>query len=635
MSVRLYSALLRHVQNVALADRTRVSTGPNHAYQGNPAGKRSTAARVRRALIAAAVFAAIVFFPALARAQSDQQLDWQHYGNDLGNTRFQHADQINPSNVAKLQVAWVFHTGVLDKEASLEVSPIVVGSTMYVTSGHDDVFALDASTGAKKWEYHPISEMPPLDQLSICCGRANRGAAYGDGKVFLGRLDDVLVALDATTGAVAWKATVVDWHDRYSITMAPQFVNNLVIVGVSGGEFKVRGQAVAYDAATGKEVWRFFTTEPTTWAGNSWETGGASVWQTPSVDPDLGLLYLNTGNAAPDVSGENRAGMNLYSASIVALEVATGRLRWYFQEVHHDLWDYDAAQPTILFSFTRSGQSLPALGHCGKNGNYYILDRRTGVPIFPVTEVPVPTTPNWQHPWPTQPVSSVEPLAPLAVILPTPPTITVAPHYTPPREEEILIQPGDDGVCEFPPGAFSPRTKFVYYGARYEPTLFSSFPGNTSFLGSTFEEKVPGVTERDFGIFGATDTVTGKVVWKINVPQPAKSGLLVAGDLVFFGEGNGRFHAADASTGAVLWTFMGQGVPKAGGAQGAPVAYVEDGREFIVNAFGGNRADREEFPPNPVGDAIIAFSLPSNDSQGGRIVRTHSHTMPAPSPDRE
>jgi outer membrane protein assembly factor BamB len=143
------------------------------------------------------------------------------------------------------------------------------------------------------------------------------------------------------------------------------------------------------------------------------------------------------------------------------------------------------------------------------------------------------------------------------------------------------------------------------------------------------------VTERDFGIFGATDTVTGKVVWKINVPQPAKSGLLVAGDLVFFGEGNGRFHAADASTGAVLWTFMGQGVPKAGGAQGAPVAYVEDGREFIVNAFGGNRADREEFPPNPVGDAIIAFSLPSNDSQGGRIVRTHSHTMPAPSPDRE
>jgi len=208
-------------------------------------------------LPAAAVFVAIAFFPAPARAQSEQQLGWQHYGNDLSNMRFQNVDQINPSNVASLQVVWV-----------------------------------------------------------------------------------------------------------------------------SGGEFKVRGQAVAYDAATGKEVWRFFTREATTWAGTSWKTGGASVWQTPSVDPDLGLLYINTGNAAPDVSCENRAGTNLYSASIVALELATGTVRWYFQEVHHDLWDDDAAQPTILFSLARNGQTFPALGHCGKNGNYYILDRRV-YPSFP------------------------------------------------------------------------------------------------------------------------------------------------------------------------------------------------------------------------------------------------------------
>lgn len=565
------------------------------------------------ALLAAALLFIVVLHPALIRADSDDQRDWRHYGNDLGNMRFQDADQINPHNVHKLGVAWVFHTGVLDDEASLEVSPLVVGDTMYVTSGHDDVFALHASTGEKRWEYHPLSEMPPLSQLSICCGRANRGVAFGDDKIFVGRLDDVLVALDAATGAVAWKTTVVDWHDRYAITMAPQFVNNLVLVGVSGGEFKVRGQLVAYDAATGHEVWRFFTTEPGTWAGDSWKTGGATVWQTPAVDPALGLAYINTGNAAPDVSGENRAGMNLYSASIVAVDIATGKPRWFFQEVHHDLWDYDAAQATMLFPVMKQGQVIPALGQCGKNGSYYILDRRTGAPVFPVTEVPVPTTPDWQHPWPTQPVSSVEPLVRLGIIFTPPSGVTPAPEYTPPRQDDVLIQPGDDGVCEFPPAAFSPRTKYVYYGGRYEPTLFSSFPGNSSFLGSTFEEEVPGVTEHDFGVFGATDTTTGKVVWRVRVPQPAKSGLLVAGDLVFFGEGNGRFHAADARTGRVLWTFHPERVREAGGAQAAPIAFVDNGREFIVNAFGGNRADRDAFGPNPVGDAIVAFSLPGKD----------------------
>jgi outer membrane protein assembly factor BamB len=175
------------------------------------------------------------------------------------------------------------------------------------------------------------------------------------------------------------------------------------------------------------------------------------------------------------------------------------------------------------------------------------------------------------------------------------------------------MQPGDDGVCEFPPAAFSPRTGFVYYGGRYEPTSFHSFPGNTApdskglFLGSTFEEKIPGV--RHFGVFGATDTASGRVVWRVQVPQPAKSGLLVAGDLVFFGEGNGLFHAADARSGIVLFTFNGTSVPNGGGAQAAPVAYVCNGTEFIVNAFGGNVADRPAFGPNPVGDAVVAFAL--------------------------
>lgn len=545
---------------------------------------------------------------AAGTAQSD--LDWPYYGNDLANTRYQNVDQVKPSNVAGLAPAWVFHTGVLDSEASLEVSPIVVNGTMYVTSGHDDVFALDAATGASKWAYHPAQEMPPFDDLSICCGRANRGVAVANGKVFVGRLDGVLVALDASTGAVAWKATVVDFRDRYTITMAPQFVHGLVIVGVSGGEYKVRGQVVAYHAATGAEAWRFFTTEPDSWAGNSYLTGGATVWQTPSVDERLGLVYVSTGNAAPDVSGENRAGTNLYASSIVALDVRTGTVAWHFQEVHHDLWDYDATQPTVLFDYSSRGQLYRALGHCGKNGNYYILDRTNGRPIQPVTEMPVPTMPAWQNPWPTQPVSSVEPLTPLTLLFKPPSTVKPAPQYTPPDSEEVLISPGDDGGCEWNPAAFSPRTKFVYYGTRYEPALYSSFPGNPSFIGSTFEEDVPGVSEKDFGLFGATDVRTGRVVWKIRVDKPTKSGLLVAGDLVFFGEGNSRFHAVDARTGAMLWTYDGLGQPRTGGANAAPVAYVTGGREFIANAFGGNAADAEELPPNKLGDAIIAFALP-------------------------
>jgi PQQ-dependent dehydrogenase (methanol/ethanol family) len=574
---------------------------------------RGIRGKIALSLIITAGFMLTVWQTSKSAALAPLQLDWRYHGNDLANTRYQNVDQINPSNVAQLQPAWIFHTGLFELKASLEVSPIVVNGTMYITSGFDDVFALDAASGAQKWASHPLAEMPPLEQLSICCGAANRGVAFGNDKVFIGRLDDVLVALNANTGAVVWKATVVDWHDRYTITMAPQFINGLVIVGVAGGEFKVRGQVVAYNANTGTEVWRFFTTEPTTWAGTSYLTGGASVWETPAADTDLGLLYISTGNAAPDVSGERRAGTNLYATSIVALRISTGTVAWHFQEVHHDLWDYDSIQPPVLFDFIKGGQNQRAIGHCGKNGNYYILDRANGQPIHSVLETPVPITPAWQHPWPTQPVSSVEPLTPLTILFDVPFNIRTAPQYTPPSDKEVLISPGDDGGCEWPPAAFSPRTNFVYYGTRYEPALFSSFPGNESFIGSAFEEAVEGVTPKDFGLFGATDVVSGKVVWRIQVPQPTKSGLLVAGDLVFFGESNGRFDAVDARTGAALWTFNGSTVPKAGGANAAPVAYVVGGREFIVNAFGGNVADAKHFPPYAgPGDAVIAFSLPNS-----------------------
>ncbi len=285
-----------------------------------------------------------------------QDLGWRYYGNDLGNTRFQDVGQINPSNVASLRPAWIFHTGVLDPATSFEGSPIIVNGIMYISTGHDDVFALSAATGAMKWAYHPEADMPPLSQLSICCGEDSRGVAYGDGLIFLARLDARLVALNAHTGAVAWQATVANWQDRYSMTMAPQFAGGEVVVGLSGADYETRDAVVAYDALTGRRLWTFYTTAPgPTWQGTSWQTGGGAVWDNPAVDPRLGVVYVSTGNAAPDLYGGNRAGQNLYTSSLVALDLRTGRVRWYFQEVHHDLWDYDSAQAPMLFDVPSGG----------------------------------------------------------------------------------------------------------------------------------------------------------------------------------------------------------------------------------------------------------------------------------------
>ena len=493
--------------------------------------------------------------------------------------------------------------------------------------------------------------------------------AYGDGKVFVGRFDNSVVALDAATGNLVWQTPVADWHNRVSINSAAQFVRDeagdrdLVIVSLSGGEFEIRGKVFALNAKTGKIAWTFSTTLPASYAGDSSKTGGAAVWNPPAIDPKRRLVYISTGNAAPDILGENRNGDNLYATSIVALNLHTGTdVAWAFQEVHHDIWDYDSAQPAVLFPLEKDGKHFQALGHCSKNGQYYILDRITGKPIFGVTERSVPSGPTFQNAAATQPYSDVEPLTPISfdqladIEMPEVDTISAAfssflapgqsqvalsAQYTSPDETLRLIMPGDNGGCEWNPAAYSPRTKFVYYGARHDPDVFKTHSGNTDVipepvngdlhLGSTFINHVPGA--RPFGIYGATDTRTGKVVWKIRIAQPAKSGVLVAGDLVFFGEGNGKFRAVDARTGDILFTYDGPADSKQhdiGGAQANPVAYVAGGREFIVNAFGGNVPDRSitsdgnclgiepgqtqrdlSTCANPVGDAFVAFALPN------------------------
>jgi quinohemoprotein ethanol dehydrogenase len=581
-----------------------------------------------RSVATATVAIALVLLAAAATDRRWVQLlaqeadaDWPRYGNDPGNMRYQNIDLVNRSNVQQLVPIWIFHTGLFDDRSSFEVTPLVVNGVMYITTGHDDVYALNAATGDELWASHPISEMPPLETLSICCGRDNRGVAYADGKVFIGRLDAVLVALDATTGQVVWKRTVADFRQNFTMTMAPQVADGRVIVGLSGGEFEVRGRVLAFDADNGQPAWTFFTVPPDgpsapTWTGSSWKHGGGPVWTTPAVDPELGLVYITTGNASPDLNGIHRAGDNLYTASIVALDVKTGQHRWHFQEVHHDIWDYDGPQPPILFTLSRGGQQVPALSHCQKSGEHFILDRRNGTPLYEVTETPVPTEPAWQHPSPTQPVSAVERLTPIELDE-VPPGLTAAPRFTPAQETPLLIQPGVEAGCEWPSAAYSPRTGYVYYGARYEPNIFQTTPNNTEGFGSSVDATIPGVKPR--GVFGAVDTVTGRVAWKTDIPQPARSGVAVAGDLVFFGQDDGTFSAYDAQTGAVLWTFAGTSIPDGGGANAGPIAYVLDGKQYIANAFGGNSGERRRLV-SPLGDALIVFGLADASSPAPHVV---------------
>jgi quinohemoprotein ethanol dehydrogenase len=624
-------------------------------------GQRPAARSIVLIVAAAALCFGVALYFGASRTSAEREHanhDWPNHGKDLANTRFQNLDQINASNVNKLQVAWVFHTGVLDPLSELEASPIEVDGRLYITDGHDDVFALDAATGKMLWKFDGFNDEAQLAKFFLCCGRNNHGVAYGNGTVFVGRFDDSVVALNAKTGKVAWQSTVADFHDRVAINSAPQFVEaggrELVVISLSGGEFEIRGQVFALDAKTGKTVWRFSTTQPTSFAGQSFLTGGGAVWNPPAIDSDLGLVYLSVGNAAPDIQGENRGGDNLYSASVVAVDLFTGNPVWHFQEVHHDIWDYDSAQPAVLFPIEKGGKHFRALGHCAKTGQYFILDRRTGDPIFAVTEKPVPASgagAAFQIAAPTQPYSAVEPMTPLrfdqltaeeqpdtaaitaaftSFLAPGQTEVVLSPQYTPPDETLRLIMPGDNGGCEWNPAAYSPRTKYVYYGARHDPDVFKTQAGNDSLipqavngdlhLGSTFINHVPGA--KPFGLYGATDTRTGKVVWKIQVPQPAKSGVLVAGDVVFFGEGNGKFDAVDARTGDKLFAFDAPAnIKNAGGAAAGPIAYLADGREFIVNAFGGNVPDRSitangnclgggHTCDNPVGDAFIAFALP-------------------------
>ena len=501
----------------------------------------------------------------MKNAPSDGK-DWLIDGRTYDNARYSPLTQVDTTNVTSLVPVALVQTGMT---ASFETTPIVVDGVMYLTtptvSNQMKVMAVNAATGRRIWE-----STYNLGAFQICCGPVNRGPAVAYGMVYVVTLDDKLLAFDATTGQQRWSAQVADPSVGYSETLAPVAYNGTVIVGSAGGEWALRGFVAAYDAHTGKQRWRWWSTDPSTYSGTSWQRGGAMVWTTPAIDAQRGLLVFSTGNPNPDLDGANRKGDNRWSDSIVALDANTGKFKWGYQEVKHDVWDYDAVSPVVLFDVTVNGKTVPAAGEAGKVGWFYIVNRETGK-LIRRSDPYVRMTPNM---------------------------------FTSPTKKGVVMLPGANGGAEWSPAAYSPQTHYAYVLGMDQLMRFTTLAAPESNavghikLGSAFTNIEPhGVQD---GRFVAIDTETGKIAWTAMTPQPLIGGALAtAGGLAFMGEGNGNFDAFDAKTGKRLWTYnLGAGV------NAPPISYEVGGQQYIAVAAGGNF--QLSFP---YGDTVAIFRL--------------------------
>lgn len=572
-------------------------------------------ARGRLQICASIVFAVLLISaPAAGAVPADQAAppageaagtNWAAYGGNLFNQRYSSLDQINTSNVANLKGAWTYHTGGNSSATSFESSPVVVDGTMYLTGPQSQVYALDATNGAEKWRYVP--EYSGLAALPLCCGQVNRGVGFGAGKVFVGQLDAKLTALDASTGQVVWSVQDDDPRAGYSQTMAPLYWNGMVFIGVSGAEYEIRGHVTAYDANSGQQMWRFFTIPAPgefgsdTWPSGTdmWKFGGGSVWQSPALDPDLGMLYVTVGNPSPDLDGSQRAGDNLFTESIVALDARTGARKWHFQEIHHDIWDYDVTSPNVLFDVQMNGKSVKALGEAGKTGWVYLLDRESGTPLVGIDERLVPQI-GEQNTAATQPYPAGDPFVPQACTadIGNYPTAGI---FTPFKTDPILMCPGANGGSEWSASSYSQQTGLMYVCGIHQPQIWTGKPDliaqGTLRLGSAFVTPPGGQTS---GTFTAIDVKTNRKAWQVQTDQMCIGGsLATAGGLVFAGEGNGNFDAYDAKSGQRLWQFQ-----TGAGANAPAVTYQVNGQQYVAVAAGGN------FQLNfPRGDTLWVFSL--------------------------
>jgi len=461
--------------------------------------------------------------------------DWVTNGGNMTNQRYSTLKQIDTTNVKQLKGAWMTRLkgSGLGGKYSLEATPLVKDGIMYMVTGNDDVFALNAKTGEILWEH-----WSQIGQTisTVCCGWLNRGLAMGEGRLFLGQLDANMVALDIKTGKEVWRTPVEDWHNGYGITNAPLYYDGIVYSGITGGEFGIRGRLTALDAKTGKILWRAYTLpaagEP---GGDSWPAG-------------------------TDYDGSMREGDNLFCASVLAVNAKTGAYAWHFQEVHHDIWDYDAASPVVLFDTVINGQPRKGIAQAGRTGWVYILDRANGKPLIGIEERPVPQEPR-QKTAKTQPYPIGDAIVPqCAEPMPAAGYEKAGCIFEAFWEEPVLIQPSGIGGTNWSPMSYNPETGSFYVPGTIRTSAFGRVPSQYSVgVRYTNGTQAAPIDSPMGGTFTAIGGNTNKIVWQHKTPYRLGGGggsTTTASGLVFRGEPDGNFLALNAKNGEELWRFQ-------------------------------------------------------------------------------
>jgi PQQ-dependent dehydrogenase (methanol/ethanol family) len=530
--------------------------------------------------------------------------EWPHNGRDYFNQRYSPLRQLTTANVAQLSPRALLQLQMARAYSGAEATPIVVDGRLYVSSDFNVVTAFDLRRKKQLWRY-----VPTVDKGKPCCGPVNRGVAVAHGMVYLGTIDARVIALDAATGSPRWEAVNADADSGYSITMAPVVVGERVIVGTSGGEFPTRGSVTAYDATTGARLWRWYaipspdeggwwgkwaTTAPTGESlgrnieqeradsaayAESWRTGGGPVWAQPAYDAESGTLFVVVGNPAPSNDGRRRPGDNLYTGSVVALDVTTGKMRWYFQAVPHDVWDYDlATPPVIVVEGNRKLLLVPS-----KMGWVYVLDASNG-----------------------------------SLVRRSDPFVPQLNLFAVPTQEGIVTAPGPAGGANWPPSAYSPATGFLYVLGTHFPFRLTRAEAEAQkgeiWIGG---KQTPVAPESTYGTISAIRPSTGKIAWQRRTSWLWSGALATAGGLVFVGHNDGWLRAYDARTGRTLWEFFcGAGV------NAPPVSFELDGEQFVAVVAAGSRYSEGR------GSALLIFGL----GAGRAAAPNESSSLTASSP---
>lgn len=557
--------------------------------------------------------------------------DWLLYGNTYDNQRHSALTQINDGNIHKLKLQWKYKTGI---KSSFQTSPIVANGIMYISTPKNHVVALNAESGKELWRYKH-----KLTTTKTCCGFSNKGVALAGDKIFEATIDGRLIALNKQTGNVEWEVAIEDTTvniqetlqsveglgkfsgastlggTAHSFNMAPQVYNGLVIVGSTGagyglhldtkdglavigvgdGRTGLRGFLAAFDAETGKEVWRWYSVQGPEWIGDwkntvdgvslnrnvkeekealkhfphTWKLGGGSIAGTPTIDTETGLMFIGTGNPAPNMDDSTRPGDNRDTSSIVALDSRTGKKVWAFQQVPHDRWGYDVSSPAVLFDVTIDGKKIKAVGQAGKTGWFYVLERTTGKLIY-----------------------RSEPFVPQKNL------------FTNPTEDGVYITPAIAGGNNWSPVSVNAEKNRVFIAALHAPVMYytkkiDSKKSNLPWKSYTYFNFVEDKNDR-YGTLTSIDLATGKIDWQHKTQLPMLGGVLsTAGNLVFSGEGNGEFFALDSTTGKKLWSYHSDY-----GVNAPPMSYRVNGKQYIAVAAGGNKIAKY-----PVGDELLVFGL--------------------------